>query len=147
MQALPQFQQQFYNQQQQNIGNQLAMLQQLGIMDQQEYNRYDSDIGRAIKEAGLTGKPIARPLVFDYPDDSNVTDIWDEYMFGPDILVAPIWKSGERQREVYIPDGEFVSYWDPNETIVGPETITVNAPLDQIPFFIRKGIKILGREW
>jgi alpha-glucosidase (family GH31 glycosyl hydrolase) len=99
------------------------------------------------KEAGKTGKPIARPLIFDYPDDPNVKDMWDEYMFGADILVAPIWKSGERQREVYIPDGKFVSYWNENKTYIGPITITVNAPLDQIPFFIRKGSTILGKEW
>ena len=99
------------------------------------------------EEAGKTGRPIARPLVFDYPDDPKVRDMWDEYMFGPDILVAPIWKSGERQREVYIPEGNFVSYWNKNETIIGPQTITVNAPLCQIPFFIRKGAEILEEEW
>lgn len=99
------------------------------------------------KISGESGHPIARPLVFDYPDDSMVKDMWDEYMFGPDILVAPMWEVGEREREVYIPAGEFVDYWNPENTISGPTTIIAQAPLDRIPFYIRKGTNILGKIW
>ena len=73
--------------------------------------------------------------------------MWDEYMFGPDILVAPVWKSGQRERVVYIPSGEFVDYWNPNTTYSGPITINVNTPLDKMPVFIKKGSELLGREW
>ena len=92
------------------------------------------------------GHPLSRPLVFDYPNDPTVQDIWDEYFYGPDILVAPLWKTGQRQRDVYIPAGDFVSYWD-HQPITGPVWITVDAPIDRIPIYIRKGARLLGKTW
>jgi len=97
--------------------------------------------------AGLDGRAVIRPLVFDHPDDPTVRDMWDEYYFGEDILVAPIWRVGQRQRDVYIPAGEFVPYWDPETTLTGPIWITASAELDEIPFYIRKGTEVLGRVW
>ena len=94
-----------------------------------------------------TGRPIARPLVFDYPDDPYVKDVWDEYFFGPDILVAPIWKLGTRERNVYVPAGQFADYWNPDQTITGPTTVSAETPLDRIPIYIRKGATVLGRTW
>ena len=98
------------------------------------------------RSRSLTGQPVARPLVFDYPDDPTVRDMWDEYLFGMDILVAPVWRVGERQREVYIPAGQFVDYWT-GQTHTGPTTIMADAPLDRIPFYIRKGTDVLGKVW
>ena len=97
--------------------------------------------------SGETGRAIARPLVFDYPDDPAVKDMWDEYFYGPDVLVAPVWKIGVRQRDVYIPAGDFADYWNPSRTVTGPTTITVDVPLDRIPIYIRKGANLLGRVW
>ena len=48
---------------------------------------------------------IMRPLVMDFPADKNVRDLKDEYMFGPDLLVAPVYHYGDRNREVYFPAG------------------------------------------
>ncbi len=103
---------------------------------------YDYALGSAD-----TGRAVVRPLVFDYPNDPNVLEMWDEYFLGEDILVAPVWESGRRERDVYIPQGEFVDYWNPGATITGPTTINADAPLDQIPFYIRKGTEVLGRVW
>ncbi len=98
-------------------------------------------------EQSTTGRPVVRPMVFDYPGDANVRSTWDQYFFGHDILVAPVWRSGDRQREVYIPQGQFVDYWNPDAVITGPSTITADAPLDRIPFYIRKDADVLGRVW
>lgn len=93
----------------------------------------------AAQQAGETGLPIVRPLVFAYRDDPNVRDRWDEYLFGPDLLVAPVWKVGERSREVYFPRGDWRSYWNESERYEGPTAVSVDVPLDVIPVFVRGG--------
>ena len=79
--------------------------------------------------AGETGMPMVRPLVFEFPDDEQVLDRWDQYMFRPDLMVAPVWKSGDRARSVYFPAGTWTSYWDPSVAIHGPVEVIVDAPL------------------
>ncbi|HUT54973.1 MAG TPA: TIM-barrel domain-containing protein [bacterium] len=86
-----------------------------------------------------TGNPIVHPLVFDWPDDPQVKNLWHEYMYGPALLVAPVWESGRREREVYLPAGQWQSLWDPSQHFTGPATVTAPAPLDRIPVFIRAG--------
>jgi alpha-glucosidase (family GH31 glycosyl hydrolase) len=88
-------------------------------------------------EAHETGHPIAYPLVFDYPDDLRVRDMWDEYMFGPKYLVAPVWRAGQYEREVYLPEGRWADYWDSTRIWEGPVTITYEAPLDVLPLFVK----------
>jgi len=91
----------------------------------------------AAREAGASGMPIARPLVFLDRRDRKLRDLWDQYLFGPDLMVAPVWKVGERRRPVYFPRGRWRSYWDPTERWRGPRTVMVDAPLDTIPVFVR----------
>jgi len=95
--------------------------------------------------ASRTGMPIARPLVFAYPDDTSVRDRWDEYLYGDDLLVAPLWHAGDRMREVYLPAGSWEDFWDSSRTFDGPTTATVDAPLDRIPVFVRAGADVPGR--
>lgn len=91
----------------------------------------------AARDAGASGLPLVRPLVFGFPDDAAVGDLWDEYLLGPDLLVAPVWRSGVRAREVYLPAGRWRSLWDESLRYDGPVTITVDAPLETIPVFVR----------
>ncbi len=87
----------------------------------------------------LTGAPYMRALFMDFPNDPNVTDIPDEYMFGPAFLVAPITKQGATQRKVYLPAGcDWYNYWT-NERMKGGQTITAEAPIDTLPLFVRAG--------
>ena len=87
----------------------------------------------------LTGAPFLRALPLDFPDDPKVTDLRDEYMFGPAFLVAPITDQGATSREVYLPAGvDWYNYWT-NERVKGGQTITVQAPIDTIPLFVRAG--------
>lgn len=85
------------------------------------------------------GSPFMRALFMDFPNDSKVADIPDEYMFGPAILVAPVSEQGATSRSVYLPAGtDWYNYWT-NERIKGGQTITAAAPIDTIPLFVRAG--------
>jgi alpha-D-xyloside xylohydrolase len=87
----------------------------------------------------LTGAPFMRALPLDFPDDPKVADLRDEYMFGPAFLVAPITEQGATSRKVYLPAGaDWYNYWT-NERVKGGQTITVAAPIDTIPLFVRAG--------
>ena len=86
-----------------------------------------------------TGAPFMRALFMDFPDDPNVANIPDEYMFGPAFLVAPVTEQGATNRKVYLPAGsDWYNYWT-NERVKGGQTITVAAPIDTIPLFVRAG--------
>jgi alpha-D-xyloside xylohydrolase len=90
--------------------------------------------------AHQTGHPIATPLVFEYPDDAAVGDLWDEYLYGPWLLVAPIWRDGDRTRSVYLPADAWTDFWDDAQMFAGPLTLPdVGGPLDRLPLFIRLG--------
>jgi alpha-D-xyloside xylohydrolase len=90
-------------------------------------------------DAHATGRPLARPLVFDFPTDPAVADLWDEFLLGHDLLVAPVWQSGARSRQVYLPAGAWIDYWDPAQRYTGPTTITAEAALDRLPLYVRAG--------
>jgi len=86
-----------------------------------------------------TGAPFMRGLFMDFGDDPKVADIGDEYMFGPALLVAPVTDQGMTSREVYLPAGtDWYNFWT-NERVHGGQRISVNAPIDQIPLFVRAG--------
>ncbi len=99
-------------------------------------------IAAAAREAGASGMPIVRPMVFFDRSDARLRDLWDQYLFGSDLLVAPVWRSGERSRTVYLPRGAWRSYWDEGQRFVGPATITVEVPLDSIAVFVREGAEV-----
>ncbi len=94
-----------------------------------------------------TGAPFMRALPLDFPNDPNVADLRDEYMFGPAFLVAPVTEQGATTRQVYLPAGtDWYNYWT-NERVKGGQTVTVAAPIYTIPLFVRAGSIIpLGSE-
>jgi len=82
-----------------------------------------------------TGAPFMRALFMDFPSDPKVSDIPDEYMFGPAFLVAPVTEQGATSRSVYLPAGsDWYNFWT-NERVHGGQTITAAAPIDTIPIF------------
>lgn len=85
-----------------------------------------------------TGAPIMRALPLDFADP-KVADIRDEYMLGPAFLVAPITEQGATSREVYLPAGADWYNWWTGERVKGGKTVTVPAPIDTIPLFVRAG--------
>jgi len=93
------------------------------------------------EEAARTGLPVVRPLVLEYPTDRRTYRLDTEFLFGSDLLVAPVLIEGATSREVYLPAGEWFNFWT-GEKIVGPKQITVEAPLDILPLFVRGGAAI-----
>jgi alpha-D-xyloside xylohydrolase len=86
-----------------------------------------------------TGAPFMRPLFMDFPDDFNVINMTDEYMFGPAFLVAPVTEQGMTIKNVYLPAGsDWYNYWT-NERYHGGQIAKVDAPIDIIPLFVRAG--------
>jgi alpha-D-xyloside xylohydrolase len=87
----------------------------------------------------LTGAPFMRGLFMDFGDDPKVADIGDEYMFGPALLVAPVVEQGMTSRQVYLPAGtDWYNVWT-NEKVHGGQAVTVSAPIDTLPLFVRAG--------
>jgi len=94
-----------------------------------------------------TGAPYMRALFMDFPADPKVSDIPDEYMYGPAFLVAPVTEQGATKRTVYLPTGcDWYNYWT-NERLQGGQTIVADSPIDSLPLFVRAGsIVPLGSE-
>lgn len=89
------------------------------------------------KEASETGLPLIRALFIEFPEDEKSWEIKDEYMFGSSLLVAPVLELHARSRKVYLPAGTWEEAW-PKQVIEGGREITVDAPIDEIPLFIRR---------
>lgn len=89
-------------------------------------------------EASRTGLPLMRPLVLEYPEDEEVYRISDQFMFGQDILIAPIVTPATEYRHLYLPEGRWYNYWT-GEVYQGNNHIMVHAPLDTLPIFIKAG--------
>ena len=87
------------------------------------------------------GFPLLRTLFFEYPDDKTAWYIDDEYFFGDKILVAPIFKSGVKQRDVYLPSGEWVHYFT-KEIFQGRQWHSINTAELPIVIMVKKGSKI-----
>ena len=91
--------------------------------------------------ASEKGTPIMRPLFYDYPKDDNAWEVEDVYMFGPDVLVAPILELGMRKRNVYLPKGNgWKNIWN-GIVYEGGQVVEADAPLDKIPVFVREGFE------
>lgn len=94
------------------------------------------------RDAHENGAPMMRPMFFEFPDDPKCYELWDQYMYGPDILFAPIYNEHQTDREVYLPAGEWVSVLD-GGTYQGGASISVHAEIDQYIAFVRKGQDVL----
>lgn len=96
-----------------------------------------------MRQAHEQGDPLMRTLFYAFPGDISCWEVDDQYMFGGDILVAPILKAGETERSVYLPAGaDWVDAWT-GRVFAGGETVVCAAPLTEIPLFVRKGAAVL----
>ena len=90
------------------------------------------------QEAHENGSPLIRTMFYEFPEDEHCWLLQDQYMFGPDYLVAPILHLNQFEREVYLPAGRWKNIHT-GETLEGGRTVPVPAPLDQIPVFLKEG--------
>ena len=91
------------------------------------------------EQASRDGSPIIRAMFYEFPQDAKCWELTDQYMYGPDILVAPVCHAGATSREVYLPAGDWFLQADTGIRYEGGQTITVQAPLETIPLFLRQG--------
>jgi alpha-D-xyloside xylohydrolase len=85
------------------------------------------------------GSTMMRPLVFDFASDRDALDIPDQFMFGPDLMVAPVTRAGASFRSVYLPgDAPWYDFWT-GKRLAAKSTVAADAPLDTLPLFVRAG--------
>lgn len=89
-----------------------------------------------VAENAKRGIPVQRPLFLHNEDDPRCYGIQYQYLFGPDVLVAPVYQSEQTQWSVYLPRGEWIHLWTGRE--YGPGDHTVPAALGDIPVFYKK---------
>lgn len=100
---------------------------------------YILDTMRETHDSGLT--PM-RPYFVEFPDDPKAWDVDTAYLFGRDLLVAPVLELGARTWDVYLPAGaSWTDAWTGDE-YAGGQSVTVDAPLDRIPLFLRDGAEL-----
>ncbi len=85
--------------------------------------------------ATKTGTPMMRAMVLEFQDDPNTYDMEDQYMFGQEFLVAPVFQPTNR-RTVYLPEGAWFEYWTRKE-YKGPITLYIEPPLEVLPLYVR----------
>ena len=90
-------------------------------------------------EASEKGSPVIRALFYEFPQDEACWDIKDQYMFGGDILVAPVCYEHMRSRSVYLPAGASWTNARTGEVYEGGKAYEVDAPMDTLPIFLRDG--------
>jgi alpha-glucosidase len=95
-------------------------------------------IYNVMQEASETGVPALRPLLMEFPQDEKVAAIDDEFLFGSDLLVAPVLHEEVTQRDVYLPAGDWYNYWT-GKQVSGGQTVHVPVTLDSIPIYVRGG--------
>lgn len=90
------------------------------------------------RENYLTGIPIVRPLFFGDKDDPALENNTESYMFGESFLVSPVLREGVREKTLYLPQGKWIEFWS-DDIYSGGQRVTVDAPLPQIPLFVKPG--------
>jgi alpha-glucosidase len=90
------------------------------------------------REAYAAGLPFMRPLVLHYPEDARTPLLRDQYLWGRDLLIAPVVTEGATARRVYLPEGTWYDYWT-NRRYGGGRHITAASPLETMPLYVRAG--------
>jgi alpha-glucosidase/alpha-D-xyloside xylohydrolase len=92
----------------------------------------------AVRDTHDTGLPIVRALWLHYPDDKAATSRGDEYLWGRDILVAPVVEAGASERRLYLPRGAWYDFWT-GERNTGGQEIVRSVDLETMPLYVRAG--------
>jgi alpha-glucosidase/alpha-D-xyloside xylohydrolase len=92
----------------------------------------------AVRECTVTGLPIMRALWLHYPDDPKAVACADQYLWGRDLLVAPVVEKAATSRQVYLPRGTWYDFWM-HERIDGGREVTREVDLETMPLYVRAG--------
>ncbi|MBR2134581.1 MAG: hypothetical protein IJ851_07740 [Eubacterium sp.] len=99
-------------------------------------------IEKQMKTASEKGYPVMRPMFFEYPDDEKCYELGEQYMFGDDILFAPIVNRGQTKKSVYLPKGEWIFARDKKKYSEG--TYEIDAEIDEFIVFVRSGAEVIN---
>ena len=91
-----------------------------------------------VHECTTAAIPIMRSLWLHYPDDPHAVACADEYLWGPNLLIAPVVEKGARSRRVYLPGGDWYDFWT-GERIAGGREISRDVDLATVPLYVRAG--------
>ncbi|HEX9160733.1 MAG TPA: glycoside hydrolase family 31 protein [Thermoanaerobaculia bacterium] len=98
----------------------------------------------SMREASESGVPAMRPLLLDYPEDERTYGIDDEFLFGSDLLVAPVLEQGAASRGVYLPPGAWYDGWT-DQRYEGGKGIEIPVTIASIPMFVRAGAFVFSQ--
>lgn len=105
-----------------------------------EFRELMRDYTRSLmKEAHEKGTPVMRTMFYEFPEDKLCWETAEQYMYGADLLVAPMAHQNLYERAVYLPDKAVWTDIHTGETFSGGQSITVKAPIEQIPVFLKNG--------
>ncbi|RKD30206.1 glycoside hydrolase family 31 protein [Lacrimispora algidixylanolytica] len=93
-----------------------------------------------MKEAHEKGTPVMRPLFYEFPEDKVCWEVEDQYLYGPDYLVAPILETGMRSRKVYFPKGFYWKEIHSGINYQGGSSEVVDSPLEYMPVFFKEEV-------
>ena len=97
----------------------------------------------AMEKASEKGTPVMRPMFFDFPEDEVCYGLGEQYMFGDDILFAPVVRQGERVKKVYLPKGNWVLTKD-RTVHRGGTWLETTVELREFVAFVREGSEVLS---
>jgi alpha-glucosidase (family GH31 glycosyl hydrolase) len=90
------------------------------------------------REAAVNGTPLVRALILENQNDPKTYDAFCEYLLGKEILIAPLWSDTTFYRDIYLPEGEWIDFFN-DKTYPGKQTINYHAPIDRVPIFVKAG--------
>ena len=99
-------------------------------------------VEKHMKIASETGIPVMRPMFFDYPEDAACYKTGEQYMFGDDILFAPITTQGQTEKDVYLPNGKWI-FAGNKQIFDGGQSYRMKAVLDEFIVFVKHGAGVI----
>lgn len=91
---------------------------------------------RVAHDAGL---PLMRAMFLEYPDDPETENLGTQFMFGEELLVAPVMENAAATKRVYLPEGTWFDYHSPSVSYDGGQWIDLQVTLETIPLFVKQG--------
>jgi alpha-glucosidase (family GH31 glycosyl hydrolase) len=91
-----------------------------------------------VYETHKTGLPLVRAMVLEYQKDPATYEAYGQYLLGKELLIAPLWSDQTFEREIYLPDGKWIDFYE-DTVYQGKQTITYDAPLDKAPILVKAG--------
>lgn len=125
-----------------SYGNETQMILENYIRIRASIKPYIQELAENVTARGV---PTMRPLWWEFPEDALCVGVDDQYLLGPDLLVAPVTKQGATSRSVYFPAGSnWQNFFDATDLVVGGATLEILAPVELIPVYRRIATSVVS---